>query len=219
MADERQGLSARTITAGAWAVLLLALWLWGRGADTGMDGGASGAALDGASAAQVLEKGPPALKPVQGAGPQSVLLDTVGVNAPVIERGLDKDGAVEPPPFASPDEVGWFRGGAEPGAAGPAIFVGHMDTASKPAVFYRLNDVRPGEKAIVVRDDGVRLEYTVERVEMMTKDGFNAERVYGPHKQGRAELRLITCGGAYDPLKHSYTANLVVSGYLTGKSS
>ncbi|MYV60994.1 class F sortase, partial [Streptomyces sp. SID4931] len=39
---------------------------------------------------------------------------------------------------------------------------------------------------------------------------------YGPREDGRAELRLITCGGTYDHKTRSYTANVVVSAYLTG---
>ncbi|MBW8818350.1 MAG: class F sortase, partial [Streptomyces sp.] len=31
----------------------------------------------------------------------------------------------------------------------------------------------------------------------------------------RAELRLITCGGTFDRATRSYTANVIVSAYLT----
>jgi hypothetical protein len=33
---------------------------------------------------------------------------------------------------------------------------------------------------------------------------------------GRAELRLVTCGGTFDRTTGGYTANVVVSAYLTG---
>ncbi|MFF5315818.1 class F sortase, partial [Streptomyces massasporeus] len=43
-----------------------------------------------------------------------------------------------------------------------------------------------------------------------------AARVYGPHERGRAELRLLTCAGTFDRASGTYSANTVVSAYLTG---
>jgi hypothetical protein len=166
----------------------------------------------------VLTKGPPALQPLGRVAPQGIDIDSVGVHAVVGARGLDKNGAVDPPSFSTPGEVAWYRGGAKPGASGVAIFVGHMDTNAKPAVFYRLADIRPGERIKVDRVDGSAAVFTVERVETVDKRHFDAAEVYGPRKRGRAEIRVLTCGGAYEPQKHSYSGNLVVSGYLTGRA-
>ncbi|MQY13946.1 hypothetical protein SRB5_41060 [Streptomyces sp. RB5] len=214
MAEGRSaGLSPRTAKVLVWAVLLAALWVYGR------THGAAPAPADAAGASvQLLQgPGPRALKPLKGSDPVTLTVPGAGVEAPVIERGLDDTGAVDAPPFTSPGEVGWYRGGARPGATGVALFVGHLDTATAPAVFYRLADVRPGERVRVTREDGRTAEFTVDRVETMDKRRFDAERVYGAHVKGRAEVRLITCGGRYEPDKKNYTANLVVSGYLTGK--
>ncbi|MFW6693518.1 class F sortase [Streptomyces sp. MAR4 CNX-425] len=205
------------VTVAAWAALLLGLWLWGRG----LDGGEAGGTLsDAAAGAQVLRDGPPAARPLPGrpdadAVPAGVAVPSVGVAGPVVGRGLDEDGAVAAPPFGNANEIGWYRGGARPGAAGVAVFVGHVDTRAKPAVFYRLGDVRPGEEVTVTRADGRTAVFTVERVETVAKDDFDAQRVYGQHKRGRAEIRLLTCGGAYEPGERTYTGNVVVSGYLT----
>ncbi|NGN67088.1 class F sortase [Streptomyces sp. A7024] len=215
MAADR--IRTRTISAAAWGVLLLCLWLWSRG--LGEDAQDNAGAQNAFTAAQVLQgPAPKAAKPLNPAGPQGVEVKSIGVQAVVSKRGLDKSGAVDPPPFGSANEVGWYQGGATPGAAGAAIMVGHVDTRSKPAVFYRLHDIRPGEKIRVNRADGTAAVFTVERVETFDKESFNADRVYGPHKKGRAELRLITCGGEYQPLEKAYTGNLVVSAYLTGTS-
>lgn len=40
--------------------------------------------------------------------------------------------------------------------------------------------------------------------------------MYGQRQADRAELRLITCGGTFDRKTGAYTANVVVSAYLTG---
>ncbi len=51
---------------------------------------------------------------------------------------------------------------------------------------------------------------------MVERGAFDAARVYGPRRGGAAELRLITCGGTFDAATRSYSANVVVSAYLTG---
>ncbi|MET8767643.1 sortase, partial [Streptomyces sp. NPDC004658] len=105
---------------------------------------------------------------------------------------------------------------ADAAAAGAALLVGHVDTATRPAVFYRLSTVKPGERIRVFRADGKVAEFTVDDIRVLPRDGFDARQAYGPRRPGRAELRLITCGGSFDRATRSYTANVVVSAYLTG---
>ncbi|MGW0937450.1 class F sortase [Streptomyces sp. NPDC002666] len=210
----------RLLTGVAWAVLLLGLWLWGRGITGGS--GASSAPTTGDVAAVGRPLGvplPPAHDPIEGVAPRSVEIPSIGIRAPVVSRGLDKDGAIEPPSFDTPRTVGWYGAGTEPGAKGPALFVGHVDTETKPAVFYGLSAARPGAEVEVTRADGSVAEFTIDDVQVFTRARFNAQKAYGPREDGRAELRLITCGGTYDRASKSYTANVVVSAYLTGEKS
>lgn len=94
--------------------------------------------------------------------------------------------------------------------------MGHVDTETRPAVFYKLSAVRPGETVRVIRDDGTVAEFTVDDVQVFPRDHFDAQQAYGVRQSGRAELRLITCGGTFDRASRSYTANVIVSAYLTG---
>ncbi|MFI5723597.1 class F sortase [Streptomyces cyaneofuscatus] len=213
-APDRPAGTGRLLTGVAWAVLLLGLWLWGRDASGGMSAPTTG---DVAAVGRPLGAPlPPAHEPVEGAAPRSVEVPSVGIDAPVVRRGLDRDGAIDPPPYDLPQTAGWYGKGTEPGAEGAALLVGHVDTETKPAVFYGLSAVRPGEKVKVVREDGSVAEFTVDDVQVVTRERFDAEKAYGPRVDGRAELRLITCGGKYDQKSRSYTANVVVSAYLTG---
>ncbi|KAB2591767.1 class F sortase [Streptomyces arboris] len=213
-APDRPAGTGRLLTGVAWAVLLLGLWLWGRDASGGMSAPTTG---DVAAVGRPLGAPlPPAHEPVEGAAPRSVEVPSVGIDAPVVRRGLDKDGAIDPPPYDLPQTAGWYGKGTEPGAEGAALLVGHVDTETKPAVFYGLSAVRPGEKVKVTREDGSVAEFTVDDVQVVTRERFDAEKAYGPRVDGRAELRLITCGGEYDQKSRSYTANVVVSAYLTG---
>ncbi|MFI8435863.1 class F sortase [Streptomyces sp. NPDC079020] len=216
-ATDRPAGTGRLLTGVAWAVLLLGLWLWGREAG---DGGGSSAPTTGDVAAVGRPLGvplPPAHDPLDGAPPQSVEIPSVGIDAPVVPRGLDRAGAIDPPPYTAPRTVGWYGGGTEPGTEGAALFVGHVDTETKPAVFYGLSAARPGEKVRVTRADGRIAEFTIDDVQVFTRERFDARKAYGPREDGRAELRLITCGGTYDRGTRSYTANVVVSAYLTGE--
>ncbi|MFI5616860.1 class F sortase [Streptomyces sp. NPDC051567] len=202
----------RLLTFAAWSVLVLGLWLWGReitGMPAPLAGPAGGAAVPGLPAAHA---------PLSGALPQRVEVPSIGVRAPVVPRGLDKDGAIEPPPYESPGTVGWWGAGTAPGAAGTALMVGHVDTASKPAVFYGLSTAQPGDKVRVARADGSVAEFTVEDVRIFERAAFDAHKAYGQRVAGRAELRLVTCGGEYDKAAKEYTANVVVSAYLTGEA-
>ncbi|MEU9990331.1 class F sortase [Streptomyces sp. NPDC048045] len=210
--------AGRLIVFLAWALLLLGLWLWGRNV-TGVPQNPAGPAtgdVTGLGRPVVL---PPAAKPLGAALPQRIDIPELGVQAPVVARGLDSRGAVEPPPFDQAGVVGWYRSGTTPGAAGTALMVGHVDTQTRPAVFYKLSTLQPGRTVRVVRADGKVADFTVDDVRVLAREDFDARQAYGPRKPGRAELRLITCGGSFDRTSHSYTANVVVSAYLTGTGS
>ncbi|GHB22157.1 class F sortase [Streptomyces viridiviolaceus] len=215
--QERSAGSGRLVTGIAWVVLLLGLWLWGREATDVREGVSRPATGDMAAAGRPPDvQLPPARRPLGEALPQRLDIPELGVQAPVVARGLDDEGAVEPPPFDQPGTVGWYAAGVTPGAAGTALMVGHVDTETRPAVFHRISTLEPGETIRVVRDDGGVAEFTVDDIQVLTRDGFDARQAYGPRSPGRAELRLITCGGAFDEASDSYTANVVVSAYLTG---
>ncbi|WP_060944377.1 class F sortase [Streptomyces hygroscopicus] len=200
----------------AWAALLLGLWMWGRDTTEGTAGPApmtGDVAAVGRPSAHPL---PPAHAPLASARPKRVVIEAAGVRAPVVASGLDRDGAVKPPPVNRPGTIGWYHAGPEPGSPGTALLVGHLDTKSEPAVFHRLGDLKRGERVRVARSDGTTAEFTVEDVEIVPAKHFDARRVYGSGSHDRAELRLITCGGKFNRSTRTYTANVVVSAYLTG---
>ncbi|GGT14074.1 class F sortase [Streptomyces chromofuscus] len=214
---ERSTGTGRLVTGVVWALLLLGLWLWGREVTDVRHGVSAPTTGDMAAAGRPpIAALPPAAEPLTGALPQRLDVPGLGIQAPVVARGLDAQGAVDPPPYDQPGVVGWYAAGAKPGTAGTALMVGHVDTATRPAVFYKLSTLRPGQTVRVIRDDGKVAEFTVEDVTVLSRDRFDAQQAYGARKPGRAELRLITCGGTFDRAGHTYTANVVVSAYLTG---
>ncbi|GAA2422103.1 class F sortase [Streptomyces coeruleofuscus] len=209
--------TGRLLAGVAWVALLLGLWLWGREVTDVRHGMSAPTTGDMAAAGRPPDvKLPPAHRPLSDALPQRVDIPGLGVQAPVVARGLDARGALDPPPYDQPGAVGWYAGGVAPGAPGTALMVGHVDTDTRPAVFYKVSAMRPGQTIRVIRADAKVAEFTVESVQVLTRDHFDAHQAYGPRESGRAELRLVTCGGSFDRTTRSYTANVVVSAYLTG---
>ncbi|MGC9536164.1 class F sortase [Streptomyces sp. UG1] len=215
--DRRSAHRGRLLTVVAWTVLLLGLWLWAwEVTDVRRPPSAPVSGDVAAVGRPASPRLPPAARPLGDAVPQRLDIPALDLRAPVVARGLDAHGAPEPPPYRQADAVGWYAAGVKPAAAGAALLVGHLDTERRPAVFHRLGALGPGAAVRVLRDDGKVAEFTVEDVRVVGRDRFDAHRAYGTHRPGRAELRLITCAGTFDRATRSYTANVIVSAYLTG---
>jgi sortase (surface protein transpeptidase) len=88
------------------------------------------------------------------------------------------------------------------------VVVGHVDSREGPAVFFRLRDLDRGDRIAVDRADGTTVEFTVGRTERYRKNSFPTAEVYGDTPN--AQLRLITCGGAFDRRSGHYLDNVVV---------
>jgi len=140
------------------------------------------------------------------ARPVAVAIPAIGVSSRLIYLGLAGDGTLQVPP--DPAVAGWYTGSPAPGATGSAIIVGHIDSLTGPAVFYRLSRLRARDLVDVRRADGTTAVFRVDAVRMYPKDDFPTASVYGPTPD--AELRLITCGGVFDPNLKSYLSNVVV---------
>ena len=143
-------------------------------------------------------------KPV--AAPVSLTIPLIGVRTHLITLGLTTTGELQVP--SSTSVAGWYTGSPRPGAIGSSIIVGHIDSHSGPGVFYRLSRLAAGDKIYVKRADGTLIEFRVSSVQTYLKDRFPTENVYGPVPD--AELRLITCGGAFDAATGHYLSNIVV---------
>lgn len=153
----------------------------------------------------------PAVGPVLTASaPRSLSIPAIGVRSQVQRLGLAADGTMEvPPPGPLYDEAGWYRHSPTPGALGPAVIVGHVDSAANgPSVFWRLGSLRPRDKVLVTRDDGTVAVFAVDDVRRFRKSRFPTDLVYGD--TDHAALRLITCGGPIEADSGHYRDNIVV---------
>lgn len=136
----------------------------------------------------------------------AVSIPDIGVDSTLVPLGVDATGALVPPERY--DVAGWFAAGPLPGTVGPAVIAGHVDSRAGPGVFYRLEEMVVGQIVTVAVSDGSSVRFAVTAVGQYPKTDFPTELVYGP-TPGR-ELRLITCGGNFDPSRRSYLDNIVV---------
>lgn len=143
---------------------------------------------------------------------QPVALDipAIDVHSVVNDLGLTSEGALETPaPGPHYNEAAWYRYSPTPGELGPAILLGHIDSAADgPSVFFRLGEVEPGDEVSVTRADGSVAVFIVDAVHSYPKDDFPTELVYGDIDH--AGLRILTCGGAFDDAAGHYLDNVVV---------
>jgi LPXTG-site transpeptidase (sortase) family protein len=138
--------------------------------------------------------------------PAALIIPSIGVQANLVDLGVTATGALQVP--ATTAVAGWYTGSPRPGAIGTAVIAGHIDSKAGPGIFFHLSELRPGDRVYVRRADGTLALFRVTAVRSYAKDNFPTQAVYGPTPD--AELRLITCGGTFDPTLRSYLSNTVV---------
>jgi hypothetical protein len=140
--------------------------------------------------------------------PMHLAVPAIGVDSDLDRIGLDATGKIQTPPLARDSHPYWLTVSPAPGQLGPATIVGHVDSATNgPAVFFRLGDLRQRDTISVTRADGVVAVFQVEKIVEYPKAQFPTHAVYG--NTDNAALRLITCGGIFNPSVRSYEDNIV----------
>jgi sortase (surface protein transpeptidase) len=145
--------------------------------------------------------------------PISIAIPAIDVASDLQRLGRDAEGAIDIP--SEWQVAGWYAEGVRPGQVGPAVIVGHVDSKQGPAVFYRLRELRRGDKIKVTREDGSVAAFVVDRRERHAKTRFPTDDVYLPTLE--PTLRLVTCDGVFDRSTGHYRDNLVVFATLSGK--
>lgn len=161
--------------------------------------------------AAVAAPGGPVLDPAAVPAPVWVDVPALDLAEPLLVLGVADDGTAEVP--ADPARAGWFAGGGRPGARGPTVLLGHVDSTAGPGVFARLGDLAPGDVVEVTVADGTVARYTVTGTEQVPKGRFPTAAVFGATAED--VLRLITCTGTFDRSARSYVDNLVVTAVRT----
>ena len=148
--------------------------------------------------------------PLLPSQPVSIDIPAIRVHSTLQYLGLTAQRTLQvPAPGPHYNEAAWYKYSPTPGSLGPAVILGHVDSAAQgPSVFFNLGDVRPGDNVLVTRADGLVAVFRVDGVRRYPKDHFPTLLVYG--NTDHAALRLITCGGPFDSATGHYVDNIVV---------
>lgn len=161
---------------------------------------------------------PEVVEPLSLPSSDPVALDipAIGVQSTLLHLGLTPERRLEvPAPGPDYNKAAWYKHSATPGSLGPAILLGHVDSAAEgPSVFYKLGDLQPQDRVLVTRADGQVAVFAVDKIGRYPKDDFPTALVYG--ETDHAALRLITCGGVFDRGTGHYLDNIVVFATLVG---
>lgn len=152
--------------------------------------------------------------PPAGATPERVQIPSIGVDSGLEDLGLGAAGELDPP--QAWESAGWYRDGTVPGAVGPAVIAGHVDSGSGPAVFVDLAKLAVGDEVQVTLSTGTVETFRVTGSERTPKATFPTSDVYG--STPTPSLRLITCDGTFDRSTGHYVDNLIVFADLVSTS-
>ncbi|MEV3926624.1 class F sortase [Actinomadura coerulea] len=162
----------------------------------------------GPAAARPESAQPTAVMPPSA--PVRLTVPRIRLRTSLVPLGLTDDHRVEVP--ANADQAGWYRHGSWPGSIGAAVLIGHVDSSRGPGVFFRIGQLRPGDKVAVQRADGSSAVFRIDSVERVRKTKFPTRRVYS--NPGYAAIRLVTCGGIFDTDTRHYIDNVIAYGHL-----
>ncbi len=149
--------------------------------------------------------------------PSAIKIPSIGVQSTLVQLGLNPDKSIEVPPLDDPDsKAGWYKYSPTPGQIGPTVILGHVDSAKYgPGIFFKLGALQPGATVEVTLTDRIVAVFTVDKVVAYPKSAFPSTAVYGTIDH--PGLRLITCGGTFDPAAGSYESNIVAYATLTAR--
>ena len=155
--------------------------------DSGGSGGT--ASPDSAESDQVTSYGPPVW----------MRIPSIGVDSATVDVGVT-DGYYDVPWF----DVGHHADSANPGDPGNSIFNGHVLTIDAGRVFYRLDQLAPGD-ALFVYTPAYRTGWAVVSTFAVTSDDTSFLQ-----PTDNPQLTLYTCTGAFNPIERTFAERQVV---------
>jgi LPXTG-site transpeptidase (sortase) family protein len=169
------------------------------------------------AATQPPSEAPPAL-----AGSYRMIIEKIGVNAPVATYSLDENRVPIVP--TGPDAaqvVAWYDFSAAPGTGGNSVFAGHV-TWFGNAVFLSLDTLQPGDIIRLQDDQGTEVVYKVTENKQLPPD--DPESVQTMYPTDKDMVTIITCGGTFfdtgDPIAGGdYTHRIVIKAELINVNS
>lgn len=148
--------------------------------------------------------------------PVRLVIDKIGVDAPVEIFSVDADGVPEVP--WDPDTVAWYDFSAKPGHGSNVDFSGHVnwtvDGQVVLGVFWQLGELEEGDIIQVRVEDGT--EYLYQVTANLAVEWDDPEAIDLLYPTPDEVITLSTCGGTWVPdgsrLGGNYTHRMYVRG-------
>jgi LPXTG-site transpeptidase (sortase) family protein len=173
----------------------------------GLRAGSEGDGSDSVVVATASPVAPTAVATPVAAPPLRIVIPSIGVDAPITNKGLSVDGMMEGP--NGPEDVAWYEFTAFPGGGSNAVFSAHVDYHGYgPAVFADLKKLEKGDLVEVHTADGTVYRYEVTLSLSYPAETAPSEEIVGP--TSREVITLITCAGSFDQATRQYSHRLVV---------
>jgi LPXTG-site transpeptidase (sortase) family protein len=138
-----------------------------------------------------------------------LVIDKIGVDAPVAPYGLDEN-SIPQVPFEA-QVVAWYNFSAQPGAGDNAVFAGHK-TWGGEAVFFDLEGLVGGDRIVLRAESGEQLVYEVTEKQFVEPNDPSA--LDWMRQTGTDSITLITCAGerflTETPAGADYTLRVVL---------
>ncbi len=128
-----------------------------------------------------------------------MVIDKIGVDAPVETFGLDDQQVPEIPtgPGQAPGQiVAWYDFTAKPGTGSNAVFAGHV-TWNGAAVFYSLTDLTLGDEIKLDGADGTELTYKTSNIFRVLATDPDARALM--FATSSDIMTILTCDGVFTP--------------------
>lgn len=149
---------------------------------------------------------PMVVSEVEATTPVLFRVPSLNIEASIEEVGLTPEGNMAAPQTNT--QLGWYKYGAPPGNAGPAVLAAHTGLPSQPTAFRQFETLKRGDMVEVKDAKGLIIPFKI--IDRAIYDPETAPRhsIFGHTTVAR--LALITCIGTWLPEKNTYSHRLVI---------
>jgi len=151
--------------------------------------------------------------------PLRLVVESIRVDAPIVELGLDGDGVPQVP--LNGKDVAWYNFSAKPGAGSNAVFAGHVNWAGALGAFGKIDKLENGDTVRLITDNGQEFTYEVFANYYVDPSDPESLKVMAPTPTDT--ITLITCSGTWVPdpsdrFGGEYTNRTIVQAKLVDSS-
>jgi len=140
--------------------------------------------------------------------PSYISLPTIGTAGYIQKVGVDQYDQM-----AAPTNVhlaGWYINSLRPGQAGLSIIDGHIDGYQhNQGIFGKLGQLKTGDVFTVTFGNGSTKSFAVKSLQLVAANDVPS-MLFAHDPTIGSQLNLITCGGDYDRVSHTYDKRTIV---------